>query len=66
MVQFYSWIIYDLDKAHNLKLELYAFEKLSCLKINFHKSKLFCFGEAKNAKEPYTKTLGCATGNFTS
>jgi hypothetical protein len=37
---------YDLDNAKNLKLILSAFEHLSGLKINFHKSELFCFGEA--------------------
>jgi hypothetical protein len=31
----------------NLKLVLGAFEKLPGLKINFHKSELFCFGSAK-------------------
>jgi hypothetical protein len=34
---------HDLEKA---KLILAAFEQLSGLKINFHKSELFCFGEA--------------------
>jgi hypothetical protein len=37
---------HDLKKAQNLKLILAAFEQLSVLKINFHKSELFCFGEA--------------------
>ena len=37
----------DLEKARNLKLILSAFEQLSGLKINFHKSELFCFGEAR-------------------
>jgi hypothetical protein len=35
---------HDLQQAKNLKLILSVFEKLSGLKINFHKSKLFCFG----------------------
>jgi hypothetical protein len=38
---------HDLSSARNLKLLLCAFEKLSGLKINFHKSEIFCFGEAK-------------------
>jgi hypothetical protein len=33
----------DLEKAKNLKLVLSAFENLSSLKINFHKSELFSF-----------------------
>ena len=36
---------HDLEKAMNMKLILSAFEKLSGLKINFHKSELFCFSE---------------------
>jgi hypothetical protein len=35
---------HDLEKAKNLKLLLCAFEWLSGLKINFHKSEFFCFG----------------------
>jgi retron-type reverse transcriptase len=37
----------DLEKAKNMKLLLCAFEQLSGLKINFHKSELFCYGVAK-------------------
>jgi hypothetical protein len=40
---------HDLDKARNMKLLLCAFEQLSGLKINFHKSELFCFGEAQES-----------------
>ena len=35
---------HDLQQVKNLKLILFVFEKLSGLKINFHKSELFCFG----------------------
>jgi hypothetical protein len=38
---------HDLDKAKSLKLLLCAFEQLSGLKINFHKSEIFCFGMLK-------------------
>jgi hypothetical protein len=38
---------HDIEGAKNLKLLLCAFEQLSGLKINFHKSEIFCFGEAK-------------------
>jgi hypothetical protein len=38
---------HDLEQAKNIKLLLCAFEKLSRLKINFHKGELFCYGEAK-------------------
>jgi hypothetical protein len=47
---------HDLEKSQNLKVILSAFEQLSGLKINFHKSELFCFGEALNELVP---TLIC-------
>jgi hypothetical protein len=42
---------HDLEKANNMKLLLCAFELISGLKINFHKSEIFCFGEAKELKD---------------
>jgi hypothetical protein len=45
---------HDIDKARNLKLLFYAFEQLSGLKINFHKSEIFCFGEAHQSADQYT------------
>ena len=36
------FIDHDLEQAKNLKLLLCAFEQLSGLKINFHKSEIFC------------------------
>jgi hypothetical protein len=53
---------HDLDKACNMELLLCAFEKLSGLKINFHKSELFCFGEAQELIDQYTKLFGCNPG----
>ena len=38
----------NLESARNLKLILCMFEQLSGLKVNFHKSEVFCFGEAKD------------------
>jgi hypothetical protein len=38
---------HDLEKARSMKLLLSAFEELSGIKINFHKSEIFCFGQAK-------------------
>jgi hypothetical protein len=55
---------HDLDKARNLKLILTAFEQLSGLKINFHKSELYCFGDAKNEIQQYTELFGCDQGQF--
>jgi hypothetical protein len=37
---------HNIEQATNMKLLLAAFEQLSCLKINYHKSELFCFGES--------------------
>ena len=55
---------HDLDKASNLKLLLSAFEQMSGLKINFHKSELFSFGEAVEAAANYAGLFGCAHGQF--
>jgi hypothetical protein len=55
---------HDLEKAHNLKLILSAFEQLSRLKINFNKSELFCFGEALNEVTAYANLFGCGQGQF--
>ena len=53
---------HDLEKARNLKLILSAFEQLSGLKINFHKSELFCFGEAQDEAHLYAELFGCGSG----
>jgi hypothetical protein len=33
-------------------------------KINFHKSKLFCFGDAQNMARQYADLFGCGQGQF--
>jgi hypothetical protein len=55
---------HDLEKATNLKLILSAFEQLSDLKINFHKRKLFCFGEAQEDAHLYAESFGYGLGQF--
>jgi hypothetical protein len=55
---------HDLEKAQNLKLILLAFEQLSGLKINFHKSELFCFGEAQHEVNAYAELFGWGRDNF--
>ncbi|WVZ62477.1 hypothetical protein U9M48_012225 [Paspalum notatum var. saurae] len=55
---------HDLAQAKNMKLLLCAFEQLSGLKINFHKSKIFCFGQAKEFEFTYSHLFGCKTGTF--
>jgi hypothetical protein len=38
------------------------FEQVSGLKINFHKSDLFCFRKAKEAENAYRQIFGCEVG----
>jgi hypothetical protein len=42
---------HDLENALNMKLILCIFQQLSGLKINFHKSALFCFSKAKEMED---------------
>ena len=58
------FIDHDIAKATNMKMILFAFEQLSGLKINFYKSEIFCFGEAKNYENHYMELFGCNSGNF--
>jgi len=55
---------HDLEKARNMKLLLSAFEQVSGLKINFHKSELFCFGNAQDHLDQYVELFGCKSGDF--
>jgi hypothetical protein len=55
---------HDLDKSQNMKLLPCAFEQVSSLKINFHKSELFSFSEAQEATVQYAELFGCRTGKF--
>ena len=58
------FIDHDLEQAKNLKLLLCAFEQLSGLKINFHKSEIFCYGAAKEMQDFYTDLFGCNAGEY--
>ena len=55
---------HDLEQAKNMKIILCAFEQLSGLKINFHKSELFCYGEAKEHMKQYSPIFGCGMGHL--
>jgi hypothetical protein len=55
---------HDLEKARDMKLLLSAFEELSSLKINFHKSETFYFGEAKEYESEYEQLFRCRKGSF--
>jgi hypothetical protein len=52
----------DLERAKNMKLLLCAFEQLSGLKINFHKSEWFCYGAANANQMEYIQIFGCNVG----
>nr|CAE01890.2 OSJNBa0035O13.13 [Oryza sativa Japonica Group] len=54
---------HDLHEVKNLKLNLSVFEKLSGLKINFHRSELFCFGQAKEYYDQYSNIFGYQLGS---
>ena len=55
---------HNLEHAHNMKTILCAFEQLLGLKINFHKSEIFFFGEVKNYESQYMELFGCNPGTF--
>jgi hypothetical protein len=55
---------HDLEKAVNMKLIPCIFEQLSGLKINFHKSEIFCFGKAKDLESQYKQIFGCEAGSL--
>jgi len=54
---------HDLE-ARNMKLLLCAFKQVSGLEINFHKSELFCFGNAQDHIDQYDELFGCKSGDF--
>jgi hypothetical protein len=55
---------HNIENAINMKLILRFFEELSGLKINFHKSEIFCFGKAKEEEEQYKQLFGCESGSL--
>jgi hypothetical protein len=56
----------DLEGAKNMKLVLCVFEHFSDIKINSHKTELFCHGATKDFEEEHSQIFGCSTGNFPS
>ena len=54
----------DLEEAKNMKLLLCAFEQLSDLKINFHKSEMFYYGEARELGREYKQIFRCDMGTL--
>ena len=58
------FLSHNLPKATNMKLLLSLFEQLSGLKINFHKSEIFCFGKGKEHEAEYSQLFGYEVGKF--
>jgi hypothetical protein len=58
------FIDHDLEQARNLKLLLTVFEQMSGHKINFHKSEIFCYGQAKEFEDEYVELFGCDVGEY--
>lgn len=54
----------DLTNARNMKFILCVFEQISGLKINFHKSEIFCLGEEVNRQDCYSEIFTCGVGSF--
>lgn len=50
---------HDIERAKNMKLLLCVYEQLPGLKINFHQSDLFCYGEAKQNEDVHVSIFGC-------
>lgn len=52
------------DSIAKLKLILYCFEWMPGLKINYHKSEVFVFGESQVDKERKANMLNCVLGEL--
>jgi hypothetical protein len=52
----------NLDQARNLKIILCLFEQMSGLKINFHKSDIYCLGEALEMEGDFKRIFTCKSG----
>jgi hypothetical protein len=57
---------HHLDQAVHMKLILSIFEQLCGLKINFHKSKIFCFGKTKDHENEYKQILDVRFAHYLS
>ena len=59
-----NFMDHDLVKAENIKPLLLAFEQVSGQKINYHKSEVFYFGQARDEEPHYIDLFGCKIGEF--
>jgi hypothetical protein len=54
----------NLEQARNLKFLLCLFEQMSRLKINFHKSEVYCLGRVKERYKKFEEILTCKAGDL--
>ena len=54
----------NLEQARNFKFILCLFEQMSGLKINFHKSEVYCIGTAATRKDSYERIFTCQVGQL--
>jgi hypothetical protein len=56
----------ELENTSNVKFILCLFEQISGLKINFHKSEIFCLGVAKGRAQQYSElfTFSCCRAAY--
>nr|ABF93982.1 retrotransposon protein, putative, unclassified [Oryza sativa Japonica Group] len=54
----------SLEYAKNLKFIMCIFEQLTGLKVNFHKSEVFCLGEAAERQDSYSQMFTCQIGRL--
>jgi hypothetical protein len=54
----------DLDSARNLKWLLSCFEKMSGMRINFHKCDLAPINVDDDEAQMFAQTLSCKLGGF--
>jgi hypothetical protein len=52
----------NLDQARNLKIIICLFEQMSGLKINFHKSDIYCLGEPSDREGDFERIFTCKSG----
>jgi hypothetical protein len=55
---------HDMQKGRNLKFILSVFKQFLGLKINLHKSELFCFGDAQDQVDLYVELFGSQQRQF--
>jgi hypothetical protein len=55
---------HDLEIGKKSEIDTFGFWANLGLKIDFHKSELYCFGEAQDHTQLYAELFGCNHGEF--